>query len=288
VVDVKTGDIIWQFTSGNSVDMHHAIASPPTAVDTNSDGYVDRVYVGDLGAQMWVFNVSFDAAQKKSNSQWNGRILFKSLKENQKRHKIYYPPAVSFDNRRIPWVFFGTGDREDPTGSAWKEDRFYGVKDDGGGPYEEGNLEERSSANLNTFTPIHPTKKGWFFIFPKKSGEKALAKPAVFNKLLYFTTYTYTSTDVCKAAGEATLYTVDYLSGGGALVLDDYLQGKPSARSQHVGSGSEGVPSAPVISVDLKGKATLTIGTTSGKILSKGVLSPVTNKEILYWREVIP
>jgi hypothetical protein len=40
--------------------------------------------------------------------------------------------------------------------------------------------------------------------------------------------------------------------------------------------------------VNLKGKATLTIGTTSGKILSKGVLSPVTNKEILYWREVIP
>jgi len=288
VVDIETGNVIWKFTSSDSSDMDHAIPSPPTAVDTNSDGYVDRVYVGDLGGQMWVFNVSFDGAQKKSNSQWSGRILFKSLKEKQEKHKIYYPPAVSFDSHRIPWVFFGTGDREDPTGSAWKEDRFYAVKDDGGGPYEEGSLEERSSVDLNTFSPIHPTKKGWFFIFPKKSGEKVLAKPAVFNKLVYFTTYTYTSTDVCKATGEATLYTVEYLSGGGALVLDDYLQGKPSARSQAIGTGSEGVPSTPVISVNLKGKATMTIGTTSGKIFSKGVHSPVTNKEILYWREVIP
>jgi len=50
----------------------------------------------------------------------------------------------------------------------------------------------------------------------------------------------------------------------------------------------EGIPSAPVISIDLYGKATVTIGTTSGKILSKGVFSPKTTKEILYWREVIP
>jgi hypothetical protein len=110
----------------------------------------------------------------------------------------------------------------------------------------------------------------------------------VFNKLLYFTTYTYTSTDVCEATGEARLYTVEYLSGGGALVLTDYLVGKPSARLQDIGTGSEGVPSAPVISVNLKGKGALTIGTTSGKMLSKGVLSSGTNKEILYWREVIP
>jgi Tfp pilus tip-associated adhesin PilY1 len=106
--------------------------------------------------------------------------------------------------------------------------------------------------------------------------------------LLYFTTYTYTSADACKAAGEATLYTVDYLSGGGAMVLDDYLKGTPSGRSHGIGSGNEGVPSAPVVSVNSKGKASITIGTTSGKILSKEILSPSTNKGVLYWREVIP
>jgi type IV pilus assembly protein PilY1 len=288
VVDIETGDVIWKFTSSDSLDMHHAIPSPPTAVDTNSDGYIDRVYVGDLGGQMWVFDVSFDAAQKKGNSQWSGRILFKSPKGDQERHKIYYPPAVSFDNHRILWVFFGTGDREDPKGLALNGDRFYAVKDDGGGPYHEGSLEERFTAAPNTLNPVNPTENGWFFIFTKKSGEKLLAKPTVFNKLLYFTTYTYTSADVCKAAGEATLYTVDYVSGGGAMVLDQYLQGKASARSQDVGSGSEGVPSAPVISVNSKGKASITIGTTSGKILSKEILSPSTNKGVLYWREVIP
>ena len=76
VIDIMTGEIIKEF-SGLEF-MTHSFPAPPTAVDTNSDGYVDRVYIGDLGGQMWVFNVSFDGISKKSNSQWNGQRLFKA------------------------------------------------------------------------------------------------------------------------------------------------------------------------------------------------------------------
>ena len=68
------------------------------------------------------------------------------------------------------------------------------------------------------------TKKGWY-IKLEKSGrqlEKVLAKPAVFNRLVYFTTYTYTqSADPCAVAGVSKDYVVEYLSGGGALSVDD-------------------------------------------------------------------
>ena len=61
VIDIKTGEIIWEFSYDGDHErkkwMTHSLASPPTAVDTNSDGYVDKVYIGDLGGQMWVFNV---------------------------------------------------------------------------------------------------------------------------------------------------------------------------------------------------------------------------------------
>jgi len=79
---------------------------------------------------------------------------------------------------------------------------------------------------------------------------------------------------------------VEYLSGGGALMVDELtdLKGVPSDRSKVIGSG---VPSAPVISVNLKGKASVVIGTTSGQVFSQQAFSPQSNKELLYWREVI-
>jgi hypothetical protein len=65
------------------------------------------------------------------------------------------------------------------------------------------------------------------------------------------------------------------------------VEGRESAggRSRNIGYGA---PSAPVISVDMKGKASVVIGTTSGQIYSAEAFSPTTNKVLLYWREVIP
>jgi Tfp pilus tip-associated adhesin PilY1 len=110
----------------------------------------------------------------------------------------------------------------------------------------------------------------------------------VFNKLVYFTTYACTATaNPCSVLGEAKLYIVEYLSGAGALEVDDLsdLEGTPSPPSKKIGVG---VPSSPVIKADLKGKASVTIGTTSGQVFSTQIFSPSKSKEILYWREVIP
>jgi len=285
IIDIVTGEIIKEFSGLDR--MTHSFAASPTPVDTNLDGYVDKVYIGDLGGQMWVFDVSFDEINKKSNSQWTGKRLFKGPKAQDEKHKIYYPPAVAFDQYRNPWVFFGTGDRESPTDTNNPQERFYAVRDDGTGDYPREEKDLSDVTNANTFQQDQ-TKKGWYIKLEKtgKRLEKVLARPVVFNRLLYFTTFTYDDKgDACSVGGDAKLYTVDYLSGGGALLLDDYLQGKPSRRSEDIG---EGVPSAPVISVNLKGKATVIIGITSGQILSREVISLTTNKEILYWREVIP
>jgi Tfp pilus tip-associated adhesin PilY1 len=149
----------------------------------------------------------------------------------------------------------------------------------------------------NTFTQPQDPLKGWFIKLDKPANglEKVLAKPAVFNQLVYFTTYTNTVTsNPCLIAGEAKLYVVEYLSGGGAVsTLDDNLiPSTPSGRSEPIkntnGDGASGVPSAPVISVNMKGKASVIIGTTSGQISSRRASSLTTNREILYWREVVP
>jgi hypothetical protein len=49
----------------------------------------------------------------------------------------------------------------------------------------------------------------------------------------------------------------------------------------------DGVPSAPVISINSQAQSTVYIGTTSGKFYSAQASSPLSQKQVLYWREVV-
>jgi Tfp pilus tip-associated adhesin PilY1 len=299
VIDIKTGQVLWEFSylkgEGEWNEMTHSMAAPPRAVDLNFDGYVDRVYAGDLGGQMWVFDVSFDGVGKKSNSQWAGKRLFQPPQENPEKHPVYYQPSVALDPSGTPWVYFGTGDRENPLKKNI-QDRFYAVKDDDargttdsdkeGYPYSEKDLSDVTSNNTYTRDLL---KKGWFIRLEK--GEKVLARPMVYNRIVYFTTYTHTDPDPCKVAGTGKLYSVEYLSGGGSgnLSEDAYTTGVLSEVSnRYVVTTGPGLPSAPVITINTTGVASVIVGTVSGQIMSKKAFSPARDNEILYWREVIP
>jgi type IV pilus assembly protein PilY1 len=291
VVDIKTGQILWEFShdaqDGERKWMTRSIAAAPAAVDTNLDGFVDKVYMGDLGGQMWVFNVSFDEKNKKSNSQWTGKRLFEAPRSTTEKHPIYYQPVVAFDRHGIPWIYFGTGDREYPKDTSNPAERFYAVRDDGSGTYPRTVMDLSDVTLSNTFNQ-DPLKKGWTIQLEKSASklEKVLGKPAVFNRLVYFTTYGYTDTaDPCSVAGEARLYILEYLSGGGAFGVAELgdLEGTPSERSRIIGAG---VPSGPILSVNMKGKASLFAQTTSGQVFSWQAFSSPSNKDILYWREV--
>jgi type IV pilus assembly protein PilY1 len=287
VLDAGTGDVLKEFSGLDG--MGFSMGAPPVAVDTNFDGYVDRVYAGDLGGQMWVFDVSFDRVSRRSESRWSGKMLFKAPGIPGSQHPIYHQASVAFDPFRVPWVFFGTGDRENPADILNQAEGFYAVKDDGDGNYPRDPERDLSNVtSLNTFEQ-DPSKKGWFIRLEKTAqrSEKVLAKPAVFNHLVHFTTYTHVETaDPCVVTGVARRYVIEYLSGGGALEFSDslYAEGRTSERSREIGAG---IPSVPVISVGRTGKATLTIGTTSGQVVSETIHSPSSAKTLLYWREVL-
>ena len=55
VIDLATGAKLWEYYNDGTSDdrqyMSFSIPGNPTAVDLNSDGYVDRVYIGDVGGQ---------------------------------------------------------------------------------------------------------------------------------------------------------------------------------------------------------------------------------------------
>ena len=197
---------------------------------------------------------------------------------------------MALDLAGIPWVFFGTGNKEDVKESSNPQEGFYAVKDDGDGNYprQESDLSNVTASSKNTFTAS--LTKGWYLKLLKSGNtlEKLLAKPTVFQRLVYFTTYLNPdTTDPCVSGGSGNLYAVEYLSGGGAFGVTELSQLSGTGGTRYKTVGSE-LPSAPVISINTEGRASVVVGTTLGKYFSQEILSPPSLKNILYWREVIP
>jgi len=62
MIDLATGQKLWEYSfDGNASStqddryMDFSLAGNPTAVDLDLDGYIDRVYIGDVGGQLWKF-----------------------------------------------------------------------------------------------------------------------------------------------------------------------------------------------------------------------------------------
>ena len=88
-----------------------------------------------------------------------------------------------------------------------------------------------------------------------------------------------------SVAGFSRLYAVEYKSGGGAFNVQSMsdLQGTPSERFIQIGTGA---PSSPVITLNLKGEATITTAVMSGKVHTRKIFAP-RNKSVLYWRDMV-
>ncbi len=65
VIDLATGAKLAEYyndgiTTDDRQYMNFSIAANPTAVDLDSDGYIDRVYIGDVAGQLWKFEPTID------------------------------------------------------------------------------------------------------------------------------------------------------------------------------------------------------------------------------------
>jgi type IV pilus assembly protein PilY1 len=218
--------------------------------------YLDRIYIGDIGGQMWRFDVS-----DSITSSWTGNIIF-SAPTAGAGNPIFYPPSLSYDEEDNLWVFFGTGDRENPRDGS-SQNRFYGVID-GGTCLGENDIEDI------THGPKLPYSNGWYIKLDK--GESVLAGTAVLGGTVYFTTYQAVELDdPCAIQGMAKLYKVDFTQG--TFTVDT------------VGTS---LPTTPQIIVSPEGKLTIMISLAEGMVHSETSELGSPFKESKYWREIHP
>lgn len=118
-----SGSKIWSFTNADDSDMTYSIPSDPLVVDRDRDGFIDHIYVGDTGGQLWRFNV-----ENTDTASWEGTRIFTANTGNSDvGRKVFYKPTATVSDYDT-FIYFGTGDREHPLNTA-VTDRFYVVRD---------------------------------------------------------------------------------------------------------------------------------------------------------------
>ncbi|MBI3900246.1 MAG: hypothetical protein HY308_18435 [Gammaproteobacteria bacterium] len=338
IVDPLTGARLWWASDGNDSAgntptktlsaMKFSIASDLALMDSNHDGEIDRIYVGDTGGQLWRIDLG---STLKSNSNGNTTgFVFADVGctpsastpsptrsnctgiNDYDRRKFFYPPDVTQvnDNQyediaeaKYDLVAITSGDREDPVdlltaGSTPVKNRIYAFRDykiDSyavaspslpSSPLKDSNLYDATSnvlqdaANAGYTAALTSIKagKGWYIDLKESGsapngapatwpwvGEKGLAKPVIFDGVLFATTYTpandVNATLTCSSSeGLAKIYGLNYLNATAAVDFNADGTISTSERSYNLGGG---IPSETVI-VIREGGVTSLVGTSGG------------------------
>lgn len=226
IVNALTGDFIWsagRTGSGASKEvsgMDYAIPAAPATLDTDGDGDIDTVYVGDTGGNLWRVNLS-----DTDTTNWSvAKLAAVGGSAANKRKLLYKPSAVVESGTR--YILVGSGDREHPFDTV-VTNRFYMFRDTGAltgldesDLYDATSNAVQSSISTTAAAAVSAINaaNGWYITLA--SGEKLTGSGITINGTSYFGTNQPSSVlaeGVCSNLGLATYYGVDYLTGGATL-----------------------------------------------------------------------
>ena len=210
IVDSVSGNLLWQASDAGSdlnlAAMQYSIPGDIKVIDIDSDNFADRMYVTDMGGQLWRFDV-FNG-QTVANFAAGGVIAqlggAPSLTPTATDSRRFYYAADSAivlgHGQAFINIAVGSGHRAHPN-STLTEDAFFSVRD-----YVP--FVPRTQAAYNALTPVTvsdliditddvstvvpngaPGWKLWLRAAGSFAGEKALAEARTFNNKIFFTTF---------------------------------------------------------------------------------------------------
>lgn len=252
--------------------------------DDDDDGCDDVIYAPSVGGDLFVFESKRHLTGTAYDGVWSNRRLFSAhAASTNKLRKFLYAPGIAQETWG-DFVFIGSGDRENPSDTT-VINRLYAIRntwpqtwsDDA--PLTDSDLVDvtndilQDSSKTETEKATHlraiQTGNGWRMDL-ENSGEKIVSTPLVYNQVVYFTTFTPTTsateedTDLCfsTGAGTARLYAVDYKTGNAVFADFDGNSATLTKADKSIKIGSS-IPSEPSVVVTEKGTFVIT-GTDTG------------------------
>lgn len=244
IVDALTGQRLWWASSQAGADlqltdMKYGIPSNVAPADINGDGYTDLLYVGDMGGQIWRFDIAKGSTAAPLSSLIKGGRIADLAKDGNKadNRRFYYPPTAALYKTDAGDYYItlviASGYREHPLDTGI-DDRIYMIKDSpvSGAPASYATLTESdlfdttnnvvregNAAQKTAARQAIDSAKGWY-IQLEGVGEKGLAKGIVFGGKIYITTYTPKSAAAANTCqpdeGSGSLYVLSLSDGGPA------------------------------------------------------------------------
>ena len=319
-IRISDGAVVpqWQWYTGHNMaidsDITACIPSSINAIDEDSNGFIDKLYVGDMAGKIFRVGSFVDAATQdplifplcdENINNWKAQIVFNA---NDADRKFYYPPRVTLE-KGYDLVFAGTGDREDACNTSSALDKILAFKDyhattNASGTPVPVTLADLVNTTSSTATPPvldgpagdvdtnGHIDNGWYFNM--ETGEKILAEGAVFYKTVYMTSFLPNS-DPCLPGGGARLYALGYKTGQPVIDFDAEADGEDVELEPYKDIGG-GIPSEPVVVISETGpKLYITIGSPTPDddvdsddqpgVIQIDPLAPTRNFFYLWWKE---
>jgi type IV pilus assembly protein PilY1 len=236
VLDAITGDFLFSAAKVSTgatrslvvSGMVHSIPSDVLAMDRNQTGYVDRVYVGDVGGNVWRLDTNGDI------SGW-GVTKLASIGDrsatSSTRKFFFGPDVVVGPTGGYDAVIMATGDREHPLSSSPTAqnvvNRVYMFKDTATGLVGTNlNYSHDSSCITNCLfdatnnSTVPATAGGWFVSLA--TGEKAINGPIVVaSEVIFGTNQPDLTNNSCTGSlGIARRYDINFETGAPAGLTD--------------------------------------------------------------------
>ncbi len=136
IADAKTGERLWSAGQGGNlplVQMQYSIPARIAQLDMSGDGFIDRLYVSDVGGQIFRFDIDNTNDSPLAASITGGRIANLAADNSAiDARRFYYPPDISLLAKRGQPAYLAigiaSGFRAHPLNTTI-QDRIYLLKD---------------------------------------------------------------------------------------------------------------------------------------------------------------